>query len=55
MSKADEFRQNAEEAMDWACNCKDEKQKVILINLARAWVRAAAAREYPATRHDQAA
>jgi hypothetical protein len=55
MSKADEFRQHAEEAMDWACNCKDEKQKVMLINLARAWARAAAVREYPAARHDRAA
>jgi hypothetical protein len=55
MSKADEFRQNAEEAMDWACNSKDEKQKAILINLSRAWVRAAARLEYPAARHDHAA
>jgi hypothetical protein len=55
MSKADEFRQNAAEAMDWACRCEDEKQKVILINLARAWIRAAAAREHPAVRYDQAA
>lgn len=55
MSKAEEFRQNAAEAMDWACNCKDEQQKLILINLARAWVRAAAVREYPSARHDLAA
>jgi hypothetical protein len=55
MSKADEFRQHAEEAMDWACNCKDEKQKAMLINLARAWARAAASQERPPARHDQAA
>ena len=55
MSKADEFRQNAEQALDWACDTKDENQKTMLINLACAWVRAAARREYPAARQGQAA
>jgi hypothetical protein len=55
MSKAVEFRQYAEEAMGWARDSKDEKQKAILINLARAWVQAAARRECPPARHDQAA
>jgi hypothetical protein len=55
MSKADEFRQYAEEAVHWACDGKNEKQKVILINLARAWARAAARQESPSARHDQAA
>ena len=55
MSKADEFRQYAEEAMRWACDSKNEKQKAILINLARAWAQAAARQEYPSARHDQAA
>jgi hypothetical protein len=55
MSKADEFRQYAEEAMGWARDSTDEKQRVILINLARAWARAAASRERPPARHDQAA
>jgi hypothetical protein len=47
MSKADEFRQYAEEAMSWARDSKDEKQRAILINLARAWVQAAASQERP--------
>jgi hypothetical protein len=51
MSKADQFRQNAEDAMDWACNTKNENQKAMLINLARAWARAATRQEYPAARH----
>jgi hypothetical protein len=55
MSKADEFRQYAEEAMGCARDSKDEKQKAILINLARAWAQAAASQERPPTRHDQAA
>jgi hypothetical protein len=55
MSKADEFRQYADEAMGWARNNKDEKQRAILINLARAWTRAAASQERPPARHDQAA
>jgi hypothetical protein len=48
MSKADEFRQYAEEAMGWARDSKDEKQRAILINLARAWAQAAASQERPA-------
>jgi hypothetical protein len=55
MSKADEFRQYAEEAMGWARDSKNEKQRAILINLARAWVQAAASQEHPAARHGQAA
>jgi hypothetical protein len=54
MSKADEFRHYAGEAMGWACDSKNEKQKAILINLARAWIQAAALQEYPTVRHDQA-
>jgi hypothetical protein len=55
MSKADEFRQYAEEAMGWARDSKDEKQRAILVNLARAWVQAAASQEQPAARHGLAA
>ncbi len=55
MSKADEFRQYAEEAMGWARDSKDEKQRATLIKLARAWVQAAASQERPATPHDRAA
>jgi hypothetical protein len=55
MSKVDEFRQYAEEAMGWARESKDEKQRAILINLARAWAQAAASHERPPARQDQAA
>jgi hypothetical protein len=55
MSKADEFRQYAEEAMGWARESKDEKQRAILINLARAWAHAAASQERPPARCVQAA
>jgi hypothetical protein len=55
MSKADEFRQYAEEATGWARDSKDEKQRATLINLARAWVQAAASLERPPARRDQAA
>jgi len=54
MTKADEFRQYAEEAMGWARDSKDEIQRAVLISLARAWVQAAARQERPAARPDQA-
>jgi hypothetical protein len=41
MSKADQFRQYAEEAMRWACQSKNEKEKQALIELARTWTQAA--------------
>jgi hypothetical protein len=41
MSKADEFRQYAREAMHWARNSKTEKDKAILIDLARTRTQAA--------------
>jgi hypothetical protein len=55
MSKADEFRQYAEEATRWARDSKNEKQKAILLNLARAWEQAAGRQECQPARHDQAA
>jgi hypothetical protein len=55
MTKADEFQQYAEEAMGWARDSQDEKQRAILINLARAWALAAARQERPPARHDHAA
>jgi len=47
MSKADEFRQYAEEAMGWARNCTTAKEKLVLINLARVWIQAAERSESP--------
>jgi hypothetical protein len=41
MSKAEEFRQYAEEAMRWAYKSKTEKDKQALVNLARTWTQAA--------------
>jgi hypothetical protein len=45
MSKSDEFRQYAEEAMHWARNSKTEKDKEVLIDIARTWTTAATYRE----------
>jgi hypothetical protein len=45
MTKADEFRQYAEEAMRWARKSKTEKDKAVLINIARTWTIAATYRE----------
>jgi hypothetical protein len=41
MSKADDFRQYAEEAIRWAYQSKTEKNKLILLDLARTWTQAA--------------
>jgi hypothetical protein len=41
MSKAEEFRQYAEEAMRWAYQSKTEKDKQALVDLARTWTQAA--------------
>ena len=41
MSKADQFRQYAEEAMRWAYQSRTEKNKQALIELARTWTQAA--------------
>jgi hypothetical protein len=43
LSKPDEFRQYAEEAMRWACHAKTEKEKRNLLELARTWSQAALA------------
>jgi len=47
MSKSDEFRHYAEEAMGWARNRTSPKEKVVLINLARIWMQAAERSENP--------
>ena len=41
MSKADDFRQYADEALHSASETKSEKQKQALIDLARTWTQAA--------------
>jgi hypothetical protein len=41
MSKADDFRQYADEALRSANETKSEKQKQALIDLARTWTQAA--------------
>jgi hypothetical protein len=41
MSKADDFRQYADEALHSASETKSEKQKQALIDLARTWIQAA--------------
>ena len=41
MSEINEFRQYAEEAMDWARQATTEQEKRALIELARTWSQAA--------------
>jgi hypothetical protein len=41
MSKADQFRQYADEAMRWARQSKTENEKQVLTELARTWMQAA--------------
>jgi hypothetical protein len=53
MSKADEFRQYANEAMRWANRSKNEKEKLALIELARTWMQAASYRESSAAAANQ--
>jgi hypothetical protein len=45
MSKSDEFRQYAEEAMRWARQSKTVNDRVIFIDIARTWTPAATFRE----------
>jgi ribosomal protein L17 len=41
MSKAEEFRQYAEEAVRWARKSETEQEKQALMDLARTWTQAA--------------
>ena len=43
MSKSDQFRQYAEEALLWAAQAKTEEEKQLLIELLCTWTAAAAA------------
>jgi hypothetical protein len=47
MSKADEFRHFADEAMRWARHSTSPKEQLALINLARTWTQAAERNEHP--------
>jgi hypothetical protein len=47
MSKTDEFRQYAEEAMRWARHSTIPREQLVLINLARTWTQAAERNEDP--------
>ena len=47
MSKADEFRQYAEEAMRWARHSATPKEQLALITSARTWIQAAERNEHP--------
>jgi hypothetical protein len=46
MSKAEQFRQYAEEALRWARQSKTEKEKQAYTDLALAWTEAALRSEY---------
>jgi hypothetical protein len=46
MSKGNEFRQYAEEALDWAREAKCEKEKETLSGLADTWMRTALQSEH---------
>jgi hypothetical protein len=43
MSESDQFRQYAEEALLWVAQSKTEKEKQLLLELARTWTEAAVA------------
>jgi hypothetical protein len=45
MTKSDEFREYAKEAIGWSYNSKTEDEKQALIRLARTWARAAMYRD----------
>jgi hypothetical protein len=47
MSKAEEFRRYAEEAMDWIKDCTDPIERTALISLAQTWLKAAGRSDNP--------
>jgi hypothetical protein len=49
MTKADEFRQYADEALQGASKAKSEQDREVLVKLARLWSQAAASTETPST------
>jgi hypothetical protein len=52
MSKVDELRQYADEALRWAAESTTEREKDALIELARTWMLAAARMEGSMGPHD---
>jgi hypothetical protein len=48
MSEATQFRQYADEALRWAIQSKNAKERTALIGLARIWTQAAAESDLPA-------
>jgi hypothetical protein len=48
MSKSEQFREYAKEALDWALQSKTEEEQKALIDLAQTWALAAAWRNRPA-------
>jgi hypothetical protein len=47
MSEADEYRRYAEETINWASDCTDPNEKLVLMSLARTWLRAAGRSDSP--------
>jgi hypothetical protein len=47
MSEAGEYRRYAEETRNWASDCADPKEKLVLISLARTWRQAAGRSDSP--------
>ncbi len=47
MSRTDEFRQYADEAMRWARQSTIPKERLLLIKLAQTWTEAAERSEHP--------
>jgi hypothetical protein len=47
MSKSEQFREYAKEALDWALRSKTEKEREMLIYLAQTWTLAATWNDIP--------
>jgi hypothetical protein len=47
MSNADEYWRYAEEAIGWVRDCTDPKEKLVLMSLARTWLKAAGHSDNP--------
>jgi hypothetical protein len=54
MSKTDEFRQYAEEALGWVRDCTDPTEKEALVSLAQTWLKAAGRSDGPALKEPPA-
>ena len=54
MSSVEELRANADECLDWARTARTEREREIFLQMARAWLEAAAARREGASQLAQA-